>query len=116
MFTVNNLIIAFVAAGMVGIFVITYIMSRQHKKVNNLMQLNKDVPNLFLHKATQQKFDTIRSKLSQQPNALQESISQNFETLVTNFRNKTISINTYDKGLDDLLVRLNNQSKKKISV
>jgi hypothetical protein len=107
MFIVNNIIIAFAAAGMAGIIFITYILTRQHKKVNSIMQLNKDVPPLLLHKSTQHKFNTIRAKLPDSPSVHHHNIKSNLDELVTDYRNQKICIKTYNHGLDKLMKQLN---------
>ncbi|MFD1255621.1 hypothetical protein ACFQ3S_02330 [Mucilaginibacter terrae] len=106
MFTVNNIIIAFFVTGFAGIVFITYILTRQHNKVTDLMQLNKDVPPLFLQRATQHKFNTIRTKLPNVPSVHHEKIKSKLEELAVNFRNETICIKTYNKGLDHLMEQL----------
>ncbi len=110
MFTINNIIITFFATGLVGIGIITYILSRQHNKVNDVMKLNKDVTPLFLHRATQHKFNTIRSKMPHADNIHHEKIRLNLDELSAKFRNKTICIRTYNKGLDHLMKQLNKKA------
>ena len=110
MLTINPIIIAFFATGIAAIVFITYLLTRQHNKVNDLMQLNKDVVPLFLHKATQHKFNAIRSKLPNAPSVHHEKIKSKLEELVTNFRNETICIKTYNKGLDHIMEQLKKAS------
>lgn len=107
MFSLNNIIIAFFAVGMAGIIFITILLSRQHKKVNGLMKLNKNVEPLFLHKATQHKFNAIRTKLPNVPSAHHEKIKLNLDELATNFRKQNICIKTYNEGLDNLIKQIN---------
>lgn len=106
MFTVNNIIIAFFATGLVGIIMITIYLSTQSNKVHHIMKQNKNVSPLLLQKSTQHKFNSIRSKLPNAPSVHQEKIKSALEELVTNFRNETICINTYNQGLDNVMKQL----------
>lgn len=106
MFTVNNIIIAFFATGLAGIVMITIYLSTQSNKVHHIMKQNKNVSPLLLHKSTQYKFNAIRTKLHNAPSVQQENIKLTLEELVTNFRNETICINTYNKGLDNVMKQL----------
>jgi len=108
MFTVNHIIIAFFATGLVSIIMITIFLSTQSNKVHNFMKQNKNVSPLLLQKSTQHKFNTIHTKLVNAPSIHQEKIKTALEELVTNFRNETICIKTYNKGLDSVM----NQLKK----
>jgi hypothetical protein len=110
MFTINNIIITFAVTGFAAIVFITYLLTRQHNKVTDLMQLNKDVPPLFLQRATQHKFNSIRTKLPNAPSVHHEKIKSKLEELVTDFKNETICIRTYNKGLDGLLEQLKKSS------
>ena len=106
MFTVNNIIIAFFATGMAGIFLITYIMSRRSNKVQGIMKQNKNVTPLLLHQSTQHKFNAIRTKLPNAPSVKHDHIKGQLDHLVTQFRNEAICIRTYNKGLDQLMKQL----------
>jgi uncharacterized membrane protein YraQ (UPF0718 family) len=110
MFTVNNIIIAFFATGLIAVIMITIYLSTQFKKVNNIMKHNKDVTPLLLQKSTQHKFNTIRTKLPHAPSVHQERLKNTLEELVTNFRNETICIKTYNKGLDNVMSQLKKHS------
>lgn len=107
MFTVNNIIITFFAAGMVGVTMITVYLSMQSNKVQNIMKQNKNVVPLLLHKSTQYKFNAIHTKLPNVPSIHQEKLSLTLEELVSNFRNETICIRKYNQGLDYVMMKLN---------
>jgi len=103
----NNILIAFFASGMAGIIFIVYILSKQHNKVNQLMKLNRNVTPLLLYKSTQHKFETIHSMLATVPSVHRESIHSNLIELAANFRNQSICVKTYNRGLDNLMQQLN---------
>ncbi|WP_345955553.1 hypothetical protein [Mucilaginibacter sp. PAMB04168] len=107
MFTINNIIIGFAAIGMVGVIAITVYLSRQHKKVNHIMKLNKNVAPLLLQQSAHHKFNAIRSKLPHAAEEHHQKIKTNLDTLVTQYRNQTICIKTYNQGLDQLMKQLN---------
>jgi len=69
------------------------------------MQQNKDVAPLFLQRATQHKLNAIRTKLPNAPSVNYE-IRSKLEELATNFKNQSICIKTYNKGLDSLMEQL----------
>jgi len=110
MFTVNNIIIAFAATGLAAIIMITIFLSAQYKKVNSIMKHNNNVSPLLLQKSTQHKFNTIRTKLVNAPSVHQEKIKITLEELVTDFRNETICIKTYNRGLDNVMNQLKKHS------
>ena len=112
MFTVNNIIIAFFAVGMAGIFLITYIMSRQCSKVNGIMQQNKNVAPLLLQKSTQHKFNTIRSKMPHSSHPEHDRIRIKLDELVSQFKAEAICIKKYNHGLDQLMKQLNTSKQK----
>ena len=70
------------------------------------MKQNKNVAPLLLQKATQHKFNVIRTMLKKAPSVHQEKIKSKLDELVTDFKNETICIRTYNIGLDHVMDQL----------